>query len=1241
MRFRDDSLLSATAARLEATGQSFQSLTGDPYLDGLNARFKVRRFERLLEEDAGDGLPQGPVTVEAARAALHEAQVAREARLDRLGKEFPRRLDRAPAAAAVPSLAGVYRVVFEDAGVDVPAACAAYARDPQVRYAQPNHLNRPTFSPDDPYYASAGSWGQPYDDLWGVKKLDPEPAWDLTRGAGAVVAVLDTGIDYNHPDIRDNVLRDGTGAVIGYDFSDGDADPKDVNGHGTHVAGTIAAAGNNGVGVIGVAPLAKIMPLKIFDNATDAVCAAAIKYAADHGADVLNNSWGPTGARPSNPLLEETVAYAHALGCVVVFAAGNDSADVAAYSPNNHPAAIAVGATDRNDVSLAFSNFGARIAVSAPGGGARDLSANYGYVNILSLRAEGTDLYQKFGPGLFAVGGTYYRAQGTSMAAPHVSGVAALLAALHPDWSNDLIAGQIIGSADPVASDVMGSGRVNAYAALTASPRPFVKYLDCLVDDDRPGNSVNGQPEAGETLALVFTLKNVWAAAGDVRVRLASLDPVVTVQDADAVFGALRPGEMKDNAADPFVVSVSPGAALGERCRFELEIAADGEVFRNTFEFRLPLPSKPGWPVSLTFPSPAGADADALLADLDRDGAQEVLLAGDMGLNVFRGDGSAHAPWPLAVSEDPFADVVRMAAGDIDGDSDLEIVVLVREPSRWPGQASIKAFHQESGLPVAGWPVFPKSALGLAMYPDELALADVDGDGVKDVVACGADYPPWVGVFRGDGTALPGWPVELSAPGSSDGGFIVDMGLAVGRLDGAWRPEIVVTASRETPGAHPEPRPSPLWVLRFDGKAVAGWPRLAQGSLGDPVLANLDGGRGLEILVGEKRLSGSRTHAYKLDGGEVPGWPAIGSEGPLAAADLEGDGRTEVILNEVTAGMVRVIEASGAVRWTLPLGTEFPLGAPSIADVDGDGVQEIVLSTCFESIAGSCVSSRITVLSKDAAPVAGFPAGESRGVYSQPAVGDIDGDGSTDFVSFLSRWPGAALAFTNHRPFTSPPEWPQWRRSAARTSANPSGSPPAPLPVVNDGGAFTKSADTLEASWYFQRSGVEADRFAYAIGSAPGLADVTPWRSVGLRLSTTRGGLALAHGKKYYFTVRAIAAGLPPFEGHSDGITADLRAPVLENRTIAGFAIGKAPALRARALDGVSGVRDVSVRLRATGQYVFGAPRAMTYDALGGEYVLRLAPQTQPRCWEYIFTARDRAGNVRRSPVGTLRIWAQ
>ncbi|MCB0371363.1 MAG: S8 family serine peptidase, partial [Bdellovibrionales bacterium] len=149
-----------------------------------------------------------------------------------------------------------------------------------------------------------------YDDLWGLKKINTEDAWDLTQGEGVVVAVVDTGLDLTHADIAENVWTNegeipGNGIdddqngyiddVHGWDFGDQDNDVDDFQGHGTHVAGTIAAVGNNSEGIIGVAPKSKIMPVKGFSSyggGTTSSLAAAIVYAAMNGADVISNSWG-------------------------------------------------------------------------------------------------------------------------------------------------------------------------------------------------------------------------------------------------------------------------------------------------------------------------------------------------------------------------------------------------------------------------------------------------------------------------------------------------------------------------------------------------------------------------------------------------------------------------------------------------------------------------------------------------------------------------------------------------------------------------------------------------------------------------------------------------------------------------------------------------------------------------------------------------------------------------------------
>jgi serine protease len=323
--------------------------------------------------------------------------------------------------------------------------------------------------PNDPYYSSSGSWGQSYDDMWGLKKLQPETAWDITTGANVVVAIVDTGVDNTHPDLAANIWTntdevagngvddDGNGFIDdtwGWNFISDNNAPIDGNGHGTFCAGEIAAIGNNGIGIIGVAPSAKIMPVKAFDDSGSGSsdgAAAGIRYAADNGADVISNSYGCSSPCPSNPLEEDAVKYAHDLGVVVVFAAGNSRDDVTQYSPQNQSNyVITVAGSTELDTRISFSTIGSLIAVAAPAGSEDDYSSsNYPGRSILSLRAGTTDLFED---GQSIVGDKYYRAWGTSMSAPYVAGVAALVLANHPEFTPDDIKQVLQVSADDIES---------------------------------------------------------------------------------------------------------------------------------------------------------------------------------------------------------------------------------------------------------------------------------------------------------------------------------------------------------------------------------------------------------------------------------------------------------------------------------------------------------------------------------------------------------------------------------------------------------------------------------------------------------------------------------------------------------------------------------------------------------------------------------------------------------------------
>ena len=363
-------------------------------------------------------------------------------------------------AAAGTDLQATYRIVpglqrlRVRPGRTVEETVAALSRNPNVIYAEPDYVVHSTSQPNDPSYGS----------LWGMANIRAPAAWDVTTGSGdVVVAIIDTGVDGNHPDLSDNLWTNpdeiaGNGIdddnngylddVHGWDFVDDDNDPSDGHGHGTHVAGTVGAVGNNGIGVVGVNWRVKLVALKFIDDSgvgyeSDAV--RALQYAKDKGVLISNNSWG---GFDYSQALYDAIANMRADGHVFVTAAGNYSFDndllpfyPASFGLEN---IISVASITSADELSDFSNYGA---------------------TSVHIGAPGSSIYS-------TVPGGYATFSGTSMATPHVTGAAALLLSEHPSWTYGQLRTTILDSARPIAAlsgITVTGGTLDLYAALTAS----------------------------------------------------------------------------------------------------------------------------------------------------------------------------------------------------------------------------------------------------------------------------------------------------------------------------------------------------------------------------------------------------------------------------------------------------------------------------------------------------------------------------------------------------------------------------------------------------------------------------------------------------------------------------------------------------------------------------------------------------------------------------------------------------
>jgi serine protease len=449
-----------------------------------------------------------------------------------------------PAAPGGVDLTQFYRLHYRD-GSDPRSVAKVLQSTGAIEYAEPHYIRYVDFVPNDPYYGLQ----------WHLTKTKADSAWNVTQGdTSVVIGIVDTGVEWYHPDIYQNIWHNPHPTMsppdtIGWDFGGSDGTPdnnpdEDRPDHGTFIAGLASAVTNNNLGVAGVGFKCKIMAVKTSENDVRSASGGALilygfegmVYAADNGASIINASWGGPGY---SQFEQDVIDYVSSKGVLIVAAAGNSGGSDPFY-PAAYAHVLAAAATDSTDHRSIWdptesSNYGVYVGVSAPG----------------------TDVFSTWKPD------TYAFLSGTSPSAPIVSGTAALVKSLHPTWTPAQIAEQIRVTADPIDNlnpryeKQLGLGRVNVFRAVSDISSPGIQMVSFTLSDSI-GNNV-GSPDPGETIRLVGQFTNFLHPSVNAVAQLSTPDPsYIAITSGSIQLGAMSTLQMVTNASNPLIFQVSP-----------------------------------------------------------------------------------------------------------------------------------------------------------------------------------------------------------------------------------------------------------------------------------------------------------------------------------------------------------------------------------------------------------------------------------------------------------------------------------------------------------------------------------------------------------------------------------------------------------------------------------------------------------------------------------------------------------
>ncbi len=815
---------------------------------------------------------------------------------------FSSQLEHLPA-----TLQHVYHLEFPSpvTAQQLSVLLAQLQQNTEVDHAEPNYPVQASLIPNDPLFPQQ----------WGLESADDHDieapsAWDISTGqAQTTIAVLDSGVSKNHPDLAGKLLP-------GYDFINNDADADDDYGHGTHVSGIVGAISNNGAGIAGIDWNCTILPIKVLDNYGfgywDQIMSGII-YAADR-ADIINMS---LGGLFFSQLVQDAIDYATSKNLLIVASAMNAATDEH-YYPAAMRGVVAVAATDRRDIKASFSNYGSWIDISAPG------------VDIVSTVPTGHCAR--------CDSSGYRPMSGTSMAAPMVTGALSVIAAVYPAESPTDHLIRLMRSVESIDADnprylhQLGVGRLNLHRALTDQPRPGLRLVGLEVRD-RDGDQ-DSLIDAGEIIDLIVSLRGTGLPVQGISTVLSTSDPYATITQSLSSFPDVTFDHDTDNRLLPFTLTISRSLPYGYRLPVTLSITANSFTQVIGFEIDSPFPELSGFPIAVvdTFQQPLGAP---IVTNLDGRAGPEIIIPGLLhDIFVYRNNGDIVTGWPQEADRKPTQSLTVL---DTTGDNQKEIFLA--------DDSGIFHGWRANGMDLPGFPIQLATLLGQetgsVTIPAEIVSTDLDGDTKPEHLLAARNAKDRTTLLQLDSTGVqkPGWPRSThisieTAPAvadiQQDGRKEIFFGTSVGLSEFAftvsgepfWPSAVTISEIAEvSPVIADINVDGSLEYVTSDGHQLVvkdqtntplpGWP-IQLNTLfphSDPlitfiVVGNISSRPGLEIVTGALLDSnGSAVMAFDQFGKLLPGWPAElpvsdlpPSDSHAVIGDIDGDGQQDIVL---------------------------------------------------------------------------------------------------------------------------------------------------------------------------------------------------------------------------------------------------------------------------------------------------------------------------------------------------------